>query len=216
MNLISKVLLIVASCLPFIYLATVYQQLPAIVPVHFNFEGKPDRFDEKSTLIFTTSLLSAIGIGCYFLLKYLPKIDPKKTAGQSPEFFNKIALIIVVFLSALNLIITYSSVNAGFKGVHFILPLIGLMFAFLGNYMHTLKPNYFAGIRTPWALENNDNWRETHLLAGKLWVVGGILIVITSLLLSKSWSWIIFIGITLVISIVPFIFSYRYYKQHQQ
>jgi uncharacterized membrane protein len=215
-SLFTKILIIVASILPLIYLASFYQQLPASVPVHFGFDGTPDRYDTKSTLIFTTLLISLVGIGTYFLMINLPAIDPKKTAGQSPEFFQRIGLVVIIFLSALNMIILSSSINSSFNSIHFIMPLIGLMFAFLGNYMHTLKPNYFAGIRTPWTLENSDNWRETHLLSGKLWVAGGIGIVIESLLLPNNWAWYLFAGITCLIVIIPIIFSYRYYKTHQQ
>jgi uncharacterized membrane protein len=215
-SLFSKVLIIVASLLPLVFLATLYPQLPAIVPVHFNFEGKADRYDSKSTLILTSLILSLVSIGTYFLLKNLPRIDPKKTAGQSPEFFNRIGLVVIVFFSVLNMIIIYASVNTSFNAINFILPLMGLMFAFLGNYMYSLKPNYFAGIRTPWALENSDNWRETHLLAGKLWVAGGSLIVLASFILPNFWRWIFFAGITGIIAIIPIVFSYAYFKNHQQ
>ena len=63
-----------------------------------------------------------------------------------------------------------------------IFPLIGLLFAFLGNYFKTIKPNYFIGIRTPWTLENEEVWKKTHLIGGKLWFVGGLLMALTFVL----------------------------------
>jgi uncharacterized membrane protein len=63
------------------------------------------------------------------------------------------------------------------------LPLMGLLFSVLGNYMHSIKPNYFVGFRTPWTLENEDNWRKTHQLMARIWVPGGLLITIGTLLL---------------------------------
>ena len=59
----------------------------------------------------------------------------------------------------------------------------GLLFAFMGNLMHNIKPNYFAGVRTPWTLEDPDTWRATHRLAGKLWFGGGIFVTIAVLVL---------------------------------
>lgn len=212
---ISIIIIIAALGIPLVYLASVYNFLPDTVPTHFNFEGKADGFSEKSTLIFTTILLDLVGLGTYYLLKFLPQIDPKKTAGQSPVFLNKIGLVMVVFMGILNMIILQSAVNTHFNGTKYILPLMGLLFVFMGNYMHTIKPNYFAGFRTPWALEDPDNWRVTHLLAGKIWVIGGLTSTILSLLLPMTAGWIIFTAITIIISVVPFIFSYRHFKKHQ-
>ncbi len=212
---LNIIIIVAALGMPLVYLASVYSYLPNTVPTHFNIEGKADGFGEKSTLIFTTLLLDVVGLSSYFLLKFLPQIDPKKTAGQSPVFLNKIGLVLVVFMGILNMIILQSAVNSNFNGTKYILPLMSLLFVFMGNYMHTIKPNYFAGFRTPWALEDPDNWRATHLLAGKLWVVGGLVAAILSLVLSSAAGWIVFTAITVIISIVPFIFSYRYFKKHQ-
>lgn len=212
---LNVIIIIAALGMPIFYLLSVYTYLPETVAIHFNMEGKPDGYGSKSTLFFTTLLLDVVGLGTYFLMKYLPQIDPKKSAGQSPVFLNKIGLVIVVFMSILNMIIIQSSVNSSFNGTKYILPLISLLFVFMGNYMHTIKPNYFAGFRTPWTLEDPDNWRATHLLAGKLWVIGGLVAAILSLVLPSVAGWILFTAITVIISIVPFIFSYRYFKKHQ-
>lgn len=39
--------------------------------------------------------------------------------------------------------------------------------------------------------------------------------MIISLLAPAKIGWIVFTAITVIISIVPFVFSYRYYKKHQ-
>ena len=66
-------------------------------------------------------------------------------------------------------------------GMRYVFAGVGLLLCLIGNYMHTIKPNYFAGLRLPWTLNNEDNWRKTHLLAGKLWFVGGLVIAILCL-----------------------------------
>jgi len=91
-----------------------------------------------------------------------------------------------------------------------------LFFAFMGNLMHSIKPNYFAGLRTPWTLEDNDTWRATHRLAGKMWFVGGIILTAIALLLPAKAGMITFMGITFVMVIIPVIYSYVYYKNHHQ
>lgn len=42
---------------------------------------------------------------------------------------------------------------------------IGILFLFIGNELPKVKSNFFMGIRTPWALCSEENWRRTHRLA---------------------------------------------------
>ncbi len=67
--------------------------------------------------------------------------------------------------------------------------------------MHSIKPNYFAGMRTPWTLEDNDTWRATHRLAGKLWFAGGIILTIIALLLPAETGAIVFMSLVAVLVI---------------
>jgi immunity protein, SdpI family len=81
--------------------------------------------------------------------------------------------------------------------------------------MHNIKPNYFAGFRLPWTLENADNWRKTHLLGGKLWFVGGLLIAVICLILPPAASMVAFYSIMTVVVIIPAVYSYRLYKKQK-
>ncbi|HTD42217.1 MAG TPA: SdpI family protein, partial [Mucilaginibacter sp.] len=94
------------------------------------------------------------------------------------------------------------------------LPVVGLLFAFIGNIMHSIKPNYFAGVRTPWTLEDDDTWRATHRLAGKLWFTGGIALTIAVLLLPVKAGMIVFMSMIAILVLIPVIYSYIYYKKH--
>jgi uncharacterized membrane protein len=95
-----------------------------------------------------------------------------------------------------------------------ILPAIGLFFAVIGWSMPKIRQNYFAGFKLPWTLENVDNWNETHKVAGKLWLYGGFFQVITSLVFSDMLAFVCFMATTLVMVIVPTIFSYRMLKKY--
>ena len=206
----------ILAILPLFYLAAIYPGLPNIVPTHFDMDGKPNDYSEKSTLIFLTVLFSALSFGSFLLITNFPKIDPKKTAGQSPELFKKMGITISVLFCFINFAITYASKNNGENITWIIFPVLGIFFAFLGNYMREIKPNYFAGFRTPWALENDENWRQTHLLAGKIWMAGGIAMTISTIVLPSAYRFIAFMSITGIICIVPFVFSYLFFKNQQK
>jgi uncharacterized membrane protein len=209
---IEWLVILIIIAVPIGYLSSIYNTLPQTIPIHFNLEGRANGWGDKSTLIFTTLMMTVIGIGTYFLVKFTHKIDPKKAAGQSPELMKKIALSVLIFLSLIQLIIIHSSVANQIDGTKFIFPLIGIFFAVLGNFMHSIKPNYFIGFRIPWTLENEENWRKTHYLVSKVWVAGGILIAVFSLLTSPLIG-VILSGIILVFMIVlPIVYSYQLYK----
>lgn len=214
-SLLVNLMVLLIICVPLAYTAYLYPSLPDTIPLHFNLEGKPDGFGNKSKIWFVTLLLTLVSGCVYLIITNLPKIDPKKTAKQSPELFHKIATILVIFLCAINLVILYATKTGEFRFGKPMLPLLGLLFAVLGNYMHSIKPNYFVGFRTPWALENADNWRKTHQLVGKIWVPGGILLILTSLLFEGKTAIIVFYFIMAIMILVPVIYSYRYYKNHQ-
>ncbi|NCT74478.1 MAG: SdpI family protein [Chitinophagaceae bacterium] len=93
---------------------------------------------------------------------------------------------------------------------------MGAFWCILGNYMFNLKPNYFAGMRLPWTLHDEENWKETHRLAGKLWFAGGILILLLAFLLPSRVVLIVFISITMIITFIPMAYSYMLYRQKQK
>ncbi len=57
--------------------------------------------------------------------------------------------------------------------------LVGLLFIVIGNYLPQCKPNYFVGIKTPWTLSNEEVWRKTHRFSGKVFVVLGVIMILS-------------------------------------
>lgn len=205
---------VLVALLPVAFLALTWSSLPQTVALHFGADFKPDRMGSKNELWTLTLVLAFVSVGLYFLLTNLYRFDPKqKGTGSATLTFTRLATGLVVFLAALNTIIILSA-----KGTaalqNFLFPLLGLLFAFIGNYMHNIRPNYFAGLRLPWTLSNDENWRRTHQLAGKLWFGGGLLIAVLSLFLPNRVMLPLFFGVIAVLTLVPAFYSYRFFKQH--
>ena len=199
---------IAVALLPFAYLTYIWNELPKEVPMHWNASGEIDRWGDKSELLLMIFMLTGI---TYFIFLVIPYIDPKQKLQNMGNKLNNLRLILALFMSALAIYILYS-VQQKTSNPVLIFPLIGLLFAFLGNYFKTIKPNYFIGIRTPWTLENEEVWKKTHLMGGKLWFVGGLLMALTFLLPNEMQLYT-FLGITAVITIVPIVYSYLEFKK---
>jgi len=199
---------IAVALLPFVYLAYIWKSLPESVPMHWNGAGEIDRYGDKNELLLMIFMLTGIS---YFIFLIIPYIDPKQKLQNMGNKLNNLRLILALFMSALAIYILYS-VQQKTSNPVLIFPLVGLLFAFLGNYFKTIKPNYFIGIKTPWTLENEDVWKKTHVMGGKLWFVGGLLMAMTFVLPNKIQVYT-FLGITAVITIVPIVFSYFEFKK---
>ena len=202
---------------PFIYGALIFPQLPSKIPTHFNIEGKADAWGGPSSIFLGPGIMGAVSIFVYVLLSNLKKFDPKKYDEANDTLYKDFAVLTVVFLSILSLIIIYSSTHADEINVgKLILPLVGLSFAGLGWYMPKFKQNYFVGFKLPWTLENVDNWNETHKVAGKIWIYGGLFQVVVTFLLPMKFGFIGFILATAVMVIIPSVFSYRMFRNGNQ
>lgn len=203
--------------IPAIYLALVWNKLPDQVVMHFDWSGKPDRMGSKQELLKVIIILTAFSPLLYLLLSNIYRIDPKKYAAENKSRLRSLAFGLAVFMSALLCMIIYSSSNGNIRfNTGLILAGTGVFFAFIGNYMHNIKPNYFAGFRLPWTLENEENWRRTHALAGKLWFGGGLLLAIVCLFLPSKAALVFFIAAMLVMTVIPIVFSYRLFRQQKK
>ena len=198
------------ALLPLLYLGSVWNSLPENVPLHWNLEGEIDNWGSKYTLI---GLVFFMPIFTYIMMLVVPKIDPKKRIEAMGGKYDQFKFILVTFMSVLSMFIIYISKNQKLSSPSMILVLVGILFVFMGNYFKVIKPNYFIGIKTPWTLENEEVWKLTHLLAGKMWVIGGIAIVIGSLIVPEDINFYIFMSISAVISFVPIVYSYFIYKK---
>lgn len=210
MKLKKELPLLFIVALPLVYLAYVWNSLPQTVPVHWNFKGEIDNWGDKSTLIFITCLLTVF---MYGLLSVIPLIDPKKKIQNMGQKYYNLKFFLLLFMTGIAVYIIYSVKEQAMHNPNFLFIVLGLLFVVLGNYMKTIKANYFIGIRTPWTLENETVWKKTHKLGGKLWFIGGLLIVICCLIFNKELSSKLFIGIVITISLIPVLYSYFIYKK---
>ena len=199
---------------PLIYGAIIYPQLPSRIPTHFNIEGKADAWGGPSSIFIGPGIMGAVSIFVYILMSNLKTFDPKKYDEANDTLYSNFAVLTVAFLSALSTIIIYSSTHADEINVgKLILPLVGLSFAGLGWYMPKFKQNYFVGFKLPWTLENETNWNETHKVAGKLWIYGGLFQAVVTFILPMKFGMIAFMLAIAVMVIIPSVFSYRLFKK---
>jgi uncharacterized membrane protein len=93
--------------------------------------------------------------------------------------------------------------------------MIGLMFIVLGNFLPRLRSNWWMGVRTPWTLESERVWRETHRMAGWTFVAGGAVAVLAVLLPAPLRFPIGFAGL-MGGGLLPVIWSYVLWRRYKK
>lgn len=198
---------------PAIYLAITWDNIPDQVPLHYNFKGEADRMGSKAELAW---LIPLVMIGLYGLLAVIPGIDPKFQLRNMGARYTQIKLAVLVMLSVIFVAIVHSvqpGVGAGFMS--FLPVVMAVLLPLMGNYLQSVKPNYFIGFRTPWTLQNDAVWKKTHRFGGKLWFFAGLALIPALLLTPADTRWIVFLAVVILIALAPLVYSFVAFRNEQ-
>ncbi len=186
-------LLLLASC--WAILAYYWPQLPDPIPTHWGPGGAPDQWMPRVPGALIGPLVAT---GLYLLMTVIPWIDPRSAHWQS---IMRIYPVIKSTLLAFFVLLTHLSLSAALHpgqkiSLSSLMVGMGLLFVVLGNYMPTVRSNFFVGVRTPWTLSNDEVWYRTHRLAGRLMVALGLL-CFAIILLPPEWQLWVFLAAVL-------------------
>ena len=200
--LFTSILILLPSLIGCVF----WNQLPEEIPTHFNLLGQADGYNHKMSAIFGLPTLMLL---MHWLLLFIMIKDPKSSTISS-----KIQLLIywiIPFVSCLSMISIFGE-SLGYSMMSGLLAQIfmGVVMIVIGNYLPKTHRNYIIGIRLPWTLENDENWRKTHRLAGKIWVLGGLLLFLNSFVQLYVY-WVFFLTLFFVV-IIPSVYSYQLSK----
>lgn len=209
-----RVRIIVSSLvilLPILFGLVMWNELPSSMITHWGADANADGVGNKAFAVFGLPLiLLALHLICllFTLLDKKQEKQNKKALGM--------VFWIVPFLSLYTNGLNYSFALGKELDLQLALPtLIGIIFVFMGNYLPKVTQNQTLGIKLPWTLGNEQNWNKTHRLCGKLWVVGGLILIFSAFLpLEVMISALI--AVLLALAVVPIAYSYYIYKQHQE
>ena len=208
----NKKLLLLTSMVilfPMLWGLIIWPQLPNQISIHFNAADQADNFQSKALAVF--------GLPFFLLLVHLFVIfmigrDPKNRTMNEKMVKVIYWLIPIVSLSVFYLIYNKALGSTTNPSV-FVSVLLGLIFVIMGNYMPKLKVNHTVGIRLPWTLQSEDNWHKTHRLAGKLWVLGGLILLLEA---GLQFAVPYVMGIViLTIVFIPVMYSYQLSRKNR-
>jgi len=146
--------------------------LPEEIPVQWNEQGVSNV--ESKYILLHLPILSLFLCVVYMNIA-------KTLRFAIPLIVAAITLIceMIIMVNAFGLInITHIGTPASNLWIGRILSIIvGIVIMIIGNKLPKIVMNYYTGVKTPWAMNNNDIWIKTQRFAGKLWFTVGLVLI---------------------------------------
>jgi uncharacterized membrane protein len=158
--------------LAFVAAGLLYGKLPDPVPTRWGIYGEIIGLMPKPFGAFFLPFLSLLSCA---LLVAAPNLAPR---GFSMASFHRVYPTIVAAITGFSLYMTVVALLASSDGIldrSRVTAGAGVLLAVVGNYLGKVTRS-FMGICTPWTLANDVVWERTHRFAGRVFVVGGVII----------------------------------------
>ncbi len=197
--------------LPILIGILLWNELPDTLAIHWSIANNPDGFSSKAVAVF---LLPCILLALHWLCLIITQFD-KKQQAQNKKALNLIFWIMPAISLLCSGIIYFAAFGTASNMLRLLPVLFGVMFLVIGNYLPKIKQNHTLGIKLSWTMRNEENWNKTHRLGGKIWFIGGLIILAASLL-PTSWMLGVVFATLAVCVIIPTVYSYRLYLAHKK
>lgn len=202
-------LLIIAAM--FVIGAILYPSLPGRFPTHWGLSGAPDAWSSKS--FGSVFFMPLMALGIYALLVFAPYLDPKRRSLKVTFHAYNIIIDAVIAMQAVIFAATMmAAFDARFDVVKVVLVSVGALFVVVGKLMTTVRQNWTFGVRVSWTLADEEVWRRTNQLAGRLFVAAG-LITAASALLPAPTALLTMFAVLGVILVVTYGYSYLLFRK---
>lgn len=209
-----RICCIAITVLTFLFLAASYPFLPEQIPTHWGIDG-PDEYNPKAYVWFFGGMAVLFNL----LFEVVPKIDPKyQNYMKFIKEYNIFCVFMNFFMFACIAAMVIQCLRPGsFDMSQFACVMAGLTLLVTGNILPKFKPNFSSGIKTPWALADEENWRKTHRLGGKITFFSGLLWLFGAFFISAK-KLVFTAGILSVaaIVIVPYVMSYVWWRRGRE
>ena len=208
----TLVITTVVMLLPVLVGLILWNKLPERVPTHFGPSGEPDDWSSKAFAVFgLPAIIMALHWVC--VLGSL-KMDPK-AHNIDGRMMGRVLWICPVISVVCGIGLTYGTALGLDMNVQIFMPLlVGLVMVIIGNWLPKCKQSYTMGIKLPWTLDNEDNWNRTHRFAGPIWVVCGMIIMVSAIF-GGAFLWVM-LAAFLVMILAPAVYSYLLFRKTQK
>ena len=204
-NLKTMILTSIIILAPIVVGLILWDKLPAEMATHFDANGVADGWSPKELAVFGLPLFLLV---VHWFCMAFTSVDPKRQ-----NFSDKVIVLVMWLCPVVSIVgngATYlyamdNSVNT----TPIAMLLLGCVFIVVGNYMPKMKQSYTIGIKVPWALNSEENWNRTHRFAGYMYMLAGLVTIISGFI---QQFWLVIVALVIA-SLVPMAYSFILYKK---
>ena len=191
----------------------VYGALPDQVPTHWNLAGEADDWSPRAWGAFVAPVIATLTIPLLWWV--LPRLDPRRDNIERfrPELYL-VGNLMVLFFALLEVLTLGAALGWPVDVTSAVLAAVGLLFVGIGNYLPRFRSNWWMGVRTPWTLESERVWRETHRVAGRTFVAGGLVAVAAALLPDPARGTVAMVAL-IGAGVIPAAYSYVAWRREK-
>ena len=196
------------TLLPILVGLILWDKMPEKFATHWGMDGQADGWSSLPFAVFSPPIIM---LAVQWLCIWVTAKDPgNKDRNHKPL---AIVLWIIPVISNLCCGMMYAlALGADLDILKVMVAAIGLMFVIIGNYLPKCKMNSTLGIKISWAYTSEENWNATHRFGGKVWLIGGLLIMLCGLLPGSFGVTVMLIAI-FALAFTPMVYSWRYYRR---
>jgi len=196
----------------FVFSAAVYNRLPDQVPVHWDWTGQPDRWGSRLEGAF---LMPAFALLMWVLLRFLPKIDPRRANyARFGDTYDFVVTTIVTFMAGLHVVVLGATLGWPIALNRVIPGAVGVLLIVIGNLLPRARSNWWFGIRTPWTLSSDRVWQKTHRVGGYLLIVAGLGMLLQAAV-AQRWTAVLSLVLVVVCAAGTMVYSYLKWREER-
>lgn len=194
--------------LPMIIGFALWNQFPEQMTMHWGADAVADGFGDRLTVILTPPLVL---LAAHWICAVIACFD-RSNDGKNRKVQALVFWIIPVISWMVNGMIYALGLGWTFDPRVLAALVFGFLFLIIGNYLPKCQQNRTIGIKMPWTLANEENWNATHRFAGRVWMIGGVLLLASAFLPQEIFIFVM-LGIVFLAILIPMLYSYLLWKR---
>lgn len=188
--------------------------MPDTVPIHYDWQGNPDGYGNKSIYLLFPVLFGLV----WLLFHLMGRTAFKEDEANRKNLYRLAAYLNFFFIVLETIFIALVFVNErsiAFDFYKLLGACFGIFFILTGNIIPKATRNGFFGLRTTWSLYNDNTWAKSQRSAGFAFVACGFLVLLSSVFLKDILNLLaVGCGLAAVLA-VSLPLSYKAYKEER-
>ncbi|MBU1922630.1 DUF1648 domain-containing protein [Patescibacteria group bacterium] len=163
--------------LMFFVAASVQDTVPDKMATHWNAKGQANGWGGKFIGLYLMPLVTLFVLGLFYVIPRIEVLEFRANIIDFEKHFLGLKIVLTGFLTCLYLVTVAINLGYNVPMNYFMIPALSGLFYYIGYILQFIKRNFWIGIRTPWAIANDNVWNKTHTLGSRMFRWMGVIML---------------------------------------